>query len=187
MFRFSSRLTQNFSLSLSSGLSHPSTFSLSLARAHTLFLSLSSSSLSLKMSSPSSSSSSSPPFTSQTSEFNQTTAHPDVMNLMIGQPSPSLLPLDLIRRSVSHWGDEGLDPLVLQYGAGLYVCARLCLCLCVCVNVFCVCLKSSSLSHTLRRGLSFISRVTFSLPLCGVFLFCRSTRFDRHVRKFSSP
>lgn len=60
-----------------------------------------------------------PPFTSQTSEYNQTHAFPDVINLMIGQPSPSLLPLSLIRRSVSQWTSPSLDPLVLQYGAGI--------------------------------------------------------------------
>ena len=57
------------------------------------------------------------PITTQTSEYQQTQATPDLINFGIGQPSPDLLPLDLIRSSLGGWEEEGLDPLVLQYGA----------------------------------------------------------------------
>jgi 2-aminoadipate transaminase len=59
-----------------------------------------------------------PPYTSQLSEYNQTKAQSDVMNFGIGQPSPSLLPLDVIRKSLGSWQNASLDPLILQYGYG---------------------------------------------------------------------
>ena len=56
--------------------------------------------------------------TSQVSQFNQTNATPCAFNFALGQPSPSLLPLNLIRDSMEQQWKNQQDPLVLQYGKG---------------------------------------------------------------------
>ncbi|MCX4247154.1 aminotransferase-like domain-containing protein [Paraliomyxa miuraensis] len=55
--------------------------------------------------------------TAQTGEYPQTAAGPEAINLGLGQPSPSLLPLALIREAAAARLGAGADPLVLQYGA----------------------------------------------------------------------
>lgn len=59
----------------------------------------------------------SPELTTQTGEYPQSVAGPEAINLGLGQPSPRLLPLHLLREAAKHrFGPKG-DPLQLQYGA----------------------------------------------------------------------
>lgn len=55
--------------------------------------------------------------TTQTGQYPQTAAGPEAINLGLGQPSPSLLPLGLIHQAAATQLGAGADPLVLQYGA----------------------------------------------------------------------
>lgn len=55
----------------------------------------------------------------QDSPFVQTKTAPGVINLGLGQPSPSLLPLAEIGAAACEQLGQGRDPLVLQYGAML--------------------------------------------------------------------
>lgn len=55
--------------------------------------------------------------TTQTGQYPQTTAGPEAINLGLGQPSPSLLPLPLVHEAAARRLGPGTDPLVLQYGA----------------------------------------------------------------------
>lgn len=55
--------------------------------------------------------------TTQTGPYPQTPAGPEAINLGLGQPSPSLLPLALVHDAASARLGAGADPLVLQYGA----------------------------------------------------------------------
>lgn len=59
----------------------------------------------------------SPPPTTQTGELPQTPAGPETLNLGLGQPSPSLLPLPLVHEAAVRRLGPGADPLVLQYGS----------------------------------------------------------------------
>ena len=59
----------------------------------------------------------SPPPTTQTGELPQTPAGPETLNLGLGQPSPSLLPLPLVHEAAMRRLGPGADPLVLQYGS----------------------------------------------------------------------
>lgn len=59
----------------------------------------------------------SPPPTTQTGELPQSSADAETINLGLGQPSPSLLPLSLIHDAASRRLGPGADPLVLQYGS----------------------------------------------------------------------
>lgn len=54
--------------------------------------------------------------TTQTGPYPQTAAGPEAINLGLGQPSPSLLPLGLIHAAAATQLGAGADPLVLQYG-----------------------------------------------------------------------
>lgn len=55
--------------------------------------------------------------TTQTGSYAQTHAEPGIINLGLGQPSPSLLPLPMIHAAAARRLGPGADPLVLQYGA----------------------------------------------------------------------
>jgi len=55
--------------------------------------------------------------TTQTGQYPQTPAGPEAINLGLGQPSPSLLPLALVHDAAAARLGAGADPLVLQYGA----------------------------------------------------------------------
>lgn len=55
--------------------------------------------------------------TTQTGQYPQTAAGPEAINLGLGQPSPSLLPLALVHDAAAARLGAGADPLVLQYGA----------------------------------------------------------------------
>lgn len=55
--------------------------------------------------------------TTQTGPYPQTTAGPEAINLGLGQPSPSLLPLAMVHDAAAARLGAGADPLVLQYGA----------------------------------------------------------------------
>lgn len=55
--------------------------------------------------------------TTQTGQYPQTPAGPEAINLGLGQPSPSLLPLALVHEAATRQLGTGADPLVLQYGA----------------------------------------------------------------------
>jgi 2-aminoadipate transaminase len=57
------------------------------------------------------------PLTTQTGQYPQTAAGPEAINLGLGQPSPSLLPLALVHDAAAARLGAGADPLVLQYGA----------------------------------------------------------------------
>src|SRR5690606_17217828 len=54
--------------------------------------------------------------TTQGGEYPQTPAGPEAINLGLGQPSPSLLPLALIHGAAASRLGPDADPLVLQYG-----------------------------------------------------------------------
>ncbi len=54
--------------------------------------------------------------TEQSGPFIQSSTEPGVLNLGLGQPSPSLLPIGAVRDAASA-ALAGIDPLVLQYGA----------------------------------------------------------------------
>lgn len=55
--------------------------------------------------------------TLQTSRYVQSPAGADVVNLALGQPSPALLPLELMARAAAHRLRPGQDRALLQYGA----------------------------------------------------------------------
>ena len=55
--------------------------------------------------------------TTQTGQYPQTPAGPEAINLGLGQPSPSLLPLALLHDAAVRQLGPGADPLVMQYGA----------------------------------------------------------------------
>jgi 2-aminoadipate transaminase len=55
--------------------------------------------------------------TTQTGEYPQTPAGPEAINLGLGQPSPSLLPLAMVHDAAAARLGAGANPLVLQYGA----------------------------------------------------------------------
>lgn len=55
--------------------------------------------------------------TTQTGQYPQTPAGPEAINLGLGQPSPSLLPLAMVHDAATRRLGAGADPLVLQYGA----------------------------------------------------------------------
>lgn len=55
--------------------------------------------------------------TTQTGQYPQTPAGPEAINLGLGQPSPSLLPLSMVHAAATTRLGPGADPLVLQYGA----------------------------------------------------------------------
>lgn len=55
--------------------------------------------------------------TTQTGQYPQTPAGPEAINLGLGQPSPSLLPLALVHEAAATRLGPGADPLVLQYGS----------------------------------------------------------------------
>lgn len=55
--------------------------------------------------------------TTQTGQYPQTLAGPEAINLGLGQPSPSLLPLAMVHEAATRRLGAGADPLVLQYGA----------------------------------------------------------------------
>ena len=54
--------------------------------------------------------------TRQDGEFPQSPATEEILDLRVGQPAPSLLPLDLIEAAARDRLCPGRDPLVLQYG-----------------------------------------------------------------------
>jgi 2-aminoadipate transaminase len=54
--------------------------------------------------------------TTQTGQYPQTPAGPEAINLGLGQPSPSLLPLAMVHDAAMERLGWGVDPLVLQYG-----------------------------------------------------------------------
>ena len=54
--------------------------------------------------------------TRQDGEFPQSPATEELLDLRVGQPAPSLLPLDLIEAAARDRLGPGRDPLVLQYG-----------------------------------------------------------------------
>lgn len=54
--------------------------------------------------------------TTQTGPYPQTPAGPEAINLGLGQPSPSCLPLAMVHEAASRRLGAGADPLVLQYG-----------------------------------------------------------------------
>jgi 2-aminoadipate transaminase len=54
--------------------------------------------------------------TTQTGPYPQTAAGPEAINLGLGQPSPSLLPLAIVHEAATARLGAGADPLVLQYG-----------------------------------------------------------------------
>jgi 2-aminoadipate transaminase len=56
------------------------------------------------------------PLTTQTGQYPQTRAGPDAIDLGLGQPSPSLLPLAMVQEAATSRLGPGADPLVLQYG-----------------------------------------------------------------------
>jgi DNA-binding transcriptional MocR family regulator len=55
--------------------------------------------------------------TVQSSAYAQTHTSSSVVNFGIGQPSPSLLPLDMFRDAAMKRFKRGQDPVMLQYGA----------------------------------------------------------------------
>lgn len=55
--------------------------------------------------------------TTQSGSYPQTVAEPGVINLGLGQPSPSLLPLSLVHGAAMRRLGPGADPLLLQYGS----------------------------------------------------------------------
>lgn len=55
--------------------------------------------------------------TVQTSAYAQMHATSDVINFGIGQPSPALLPLELMGKAAAHRFQHGKDRILLQYGA----------------------------------------------------------------------
>ena len=56
-------------------------------------------------------------FTTQQGQWTQSQAAPDCINFALGQPSPSLLPLDAFSKAAAaKWGAADADPLMLQYG-----------------------------------------------------------------------
>lgn len=56
--------------------------------------------------------------TVQASPYAQTHTSATVVNLGIGQPSPSLLPLALFQQAAAHALRDSQDPALFQYGAG---------------------------------------------------------------------
>lgn len=53
----------------------------------------------------------------QSSEYAQTHTTSDVINFGLGQPSASLLPLEMLRRAAEHRFQPGQDRALLQYGS----------------------------------------------------------------------
>jgi DNA-binding transcriptional MocR family regulator len=58
-----------------------------------------------------------PAETRQTSAYAQTHAAGGVINFGLGQPSPALLPLELMGRAAAHRFQARQDRVLLQYGA----------------------------------------------------------------------
>lgn len=56
--------------------------------------------------------------TVQVSPYAQTHTSAHVINFGIGQPSPSLLPLELFQKAAQHRLRDGQDNALFQYGAG---------------------------------------------------------------------
>ncbi|KAF1334532.1 Tricarboxylate transporter, partial [Globisporangium splendens] len=56
--------------------------------------------------------------TVQSSPYAQTHTSADIINFGIGQPSPSLLPLELFQKATQHRFQDGQDNALFQYGTG---------------------------------------------------------------------
>src|SRR5690606_8462910 len=59
------------------------------------------------------------PLTEQTGPFIQSASLPGVINLVLGQPSPRLLPIAACAAAANRQLHAGTDPLLMQYGAQL--------------------------------------------------------------------
>jgi DNA-binding transcriptional MocR family regulator len=57
--------------------------------------------------------------TEQGGPFPQSVTEGDLINLALGQPSPDLLPLELVHRAANRGLGSGTDPLLLQYGSAM--------------------------------------------------------------------